>query len=75
VHGIRTNIVSPSLTVTEMGRRVARARGADDIHALDAAAPFGRLSVPQDVASLVLFLVSDANFYVNGQNVAVDGGG
>jgi NAD(P)-dependent dehydrogenase (short-subunit alcohol dehydrogenase family) len=74
-HGIRTNIVSPSLTVTDMGQRLVRARGNDDIHSLDAAAPFGRLSVPQDVASLVLYLVSAANFYVNGQNVAVDGGG
>lgn len=74
-HGIRTNIVSPGLTVTDMGRRLARARGTDDIHALDTSAPFGRLSVPQDVASLVLFLVSDANFHVNGQNIAVDGGG
>jgi NAD(P)-dependent dehydrogenase (short-subunit alcohol dehydrogenase family) len=74
-HGIRTNIVSPSLTVTDMGQRLARARGNDDIHSLDAAAPFGRLSVPQDVASVVLYLVSGANFYVNGQNIAVDGGG
>ena len=74
-HGIRTNIVSPSLTVTDMGQRVARARGNDDIHSLDAAAPFGRVSMPQDVASVVLFLVSGANAYVNGQNVAVDGGG
>ncbi|MEP7099742.1 MAG: SDR family oxidoreductase, partial [Burkholderiales bacterium] len=68
-HGIRTNIVSPSLTVTDMGQRLVRARGTDDIHTLDAAAPFGRLSVPQDVASVVLYLVSGANFYVNGQNI------
>ena len=44
-HGIRTNIVSPSLTVTEMGRRLTKATtGVDDIHELDARSPFGRVS-------------------------------
>jgi NAD(P)-dependent dehydrogenase (short-subunit alcohol dehydrogenase family) len=74
-HGIRTHIVSPTLTDTDMGRRLARARGSADIHALDAASPFGRVSVPEDVAAAVAFLVSDLNAYVNGQNIAVDGGG
>ncbi len=74
-HGVRSHIVSPALTDTDMGRRLARARGAADIRALDAAAPFGRVSLPQDVAAAVAFLVSDANPYINGQNLAVDGGG
>lgn len=75
-HGIRTNIVAPSLTVTEMGRRLAKgAMGVDDIHELDARFPFGRVSTPEDVAAVVAFLVSDANTYVNGQKINVDGGG
>ena len=75
-HGIRTNIVAPSLTVTEMGKRLTRARtGGKDIHELDASSPFGRVSVPEDVAAVVTFLVSDANPYVNGQKINVDGGG
>lgn len=75
-HGIRCNVVKPSLTVTQMGIRLARARtGGADIHALDAQSPFGRVSVPEDVAAVVAFLVSDANPYVNGQCIAVDGGG
>jgi len=62
VHGIRTNIVAPGLTVTEMGKRLARgAMGVDDIHALDASSPFGRVSTPDDVAAVVTFLVSSAN--------------
>jgi NAD(P)-dependent dehydrogenase (short-subunit alcohol dehydrogenase family) len=73
--GVRTHVVSPALTDTDMGRRLARARGADDIRALDPASPFGRVAVPEDVAAVVTFLVSDANPYVNGQNIAVDGGG
>src|SRR5271154_2556191 len=50
-HGIRTNIVAPSLTVTEMGQRLSRATsGVADIHELDARSPFGRVSTPEDVA-------------------------
>ena len=75
-HGIRCNIVAPSLTVTDMGIRLSKAtRGVDDIHKLDAASPFGRVSVPEDVAAVVTFLVSDANPYANGQRLVVDGGG
>ncbi|HLK24184.1 MAG TPA: SDR family oxidoreductase [Caulobacteraceae bacterium] len=75
-HGIRTNIVAPTLTVTEMGRRLTRATtGIEDIHQLDARSPFGRVSVPEDVAAVVTFLVSAANPYANGQKVNVNGGG
>lgn len=74
-NGIRAHIVSPTLTDTDMGRRLARARGSADIRTLDASAPFGRVSQPEDVAAVVAFMVSDLNPYVNGQNIAVDGGG
>jgi NAD(P)-dependent dehydrogenase (short-subunit alcohol dehydrogenase family) len=74
--GIRTNIVAPSLTVTEMGKRLARATmGAEDIHSLDANMPFGRVSTPEDVASAVTWLVSSANPYANGQKININGGG
>ncbi|HUZ14321.1 MAG TPA: SDR family oxidoreductase [Caulobacteraceae bacterium] len=75
-HGIRTNIVAPSLTVTEMGRRLTRATaGVDDIHDLDARSPFGRVSTPEDVAAAVTWLVSSANPYANGQKININGGG
>ena len=75
-HGIRTNIVSPSLTVTEMGRRLTKATtGVDDIHELDARSPFGRVSEPDDVAAAVTWLVSGANPYANGQKININGGG
>jgi 3-oxoacyl-[acyl-carrier protein] reductase len=74
-HGIRTNIVAPSLTVTEMGKRLTKATaGVDDIHQLDARSPFGRVSTPEDVAAVVTFMVSSANPYANGQKINIDGG-
>ncbi len=75
-HGIRTNIVAPAVTVTEMGQRLMRATaGVADIHELDARSPFGRVCRPEDVASVVTWLVSDANPYANGQKINVNGGG
>lgn len=76
VHGIRVNIVAPSLTVSDMGDRLAKAvAGVDDIHQLDAQFPFGRVPTPDDVASAVIWLVSDANTYASGQKINIDGGG
>jgi 3-oxoacyl-[acyl-carrier protein] reductase len=75
-HGIRTNIVAPSLTVTEMGSRLAKATmGVSDISQLDERMPFGRVSTPDDVASAVTWLVSSANPYANGQKININGGG
>jgi NAD(P)-dependent dehydrogenase (short-subunit alcohol dehydrogenase family) len=75
-HGIRCNIVAPALTVTEMGKRLTKATtGIADIHELDARSPFGRVSVPEDVAAAVLWLVSPANPYANGQKININGGG
>ena len=49
--------------------------GIADIHQLDARSPFGRVSVPEDVAAAVTWLVSDANPYANGQKININGGG
>lgn len=75
-NGVRVNIVSPSLTVSDMGERLARAlTGQDDIHHLDDKFPFGRVSTPDDVAAAVLWFVSDANPYCSGQKLNIDGAG
>jgi NAD(P)-dependent dehydrogenase (short-subunit alcohol dehydrogenase family) len=74
-HGIHVNVVAPGLVVTEMGRRLVKAAGVEDIHSLDATAPFGHVCEPADVARVVRFLVSDGGGYVTGQRLGVDGGG
>lgn len=75
-HGVRVNIVAPSLTVSDMGSRLAKAvTGVADIHDLDSRFPFGRVSVPEDVAKAVLWFVSSDNAYASGQKLNIDAGG
>ena len=74
-HGIHVNVVAPGLVETEMGRRLVKAGGVEDIGTLHAAMPFGRVCQPEDVADVVRFFVSDAGSYLSGQRVVVDGGG
>jgi 3-oxoacyl-[acyl-carrier protein] reductase len=73
--GIHVNVVAPGLVETEMGRRLVKAGGVEDISTLHAAMPFGRVCQPEDVADVVRFFVSDAGSYLSGQRVVVDGGG
>lgn len=74
-HGIHVNVVSPGLVATEMGRRLVKSMGIDDISTLDAGSPFGRVCRPEDIAEAVKFLCSDAAGYITGTVLVVDGGG
>ena len=73
--GIRVNIVAPGLVETEMGRRLMKAAGVDDLRTLDAQSPFGRVCQPEDVANVIRFLVSDRGSYLTGKKINVHGGG
>jgi len=74
-HGIHVNVVAPGLVETEMGRRLVKAGGVEDIGALHALMPFGRVCQPEDVADVVRFFVSGGGSYLSGQRIVVDGGG
>jgi NAD(P)-dependent dehydrogenase (short-subunit alcohol dehydrogenase family) len=74
-NGIRVNIVAPGLVATDMGDRLVKAKlGLDDVAALDATQPLGRVCRPEDVARVVRFLVSEDAAFVTGQRIVVDGG-
>jgi 3-oxoacyl-[acyl-carrier protein] reductase len=74
-NGIHVNVVAPGLIETEMGRRLVKAGGVEDISTLHQYSPFGRVCQPEDVANVVRYLVSDAGSYLSGQRLYVDGGG
>ena len=48
--------------------------GKEGIREVEASIPLGRLATPKDISNVVLFLASDLNSYISGQDIVVDGG-
>ena len=70
-HGITVNAVSPTVTMTDMGIRLW---GGEAGEPWKRAIPAGRFVQPEEVAGVVLYLVSGLAGIINGANVVVDGG-
>ncbi len=76
-YNINVNCVAPDFIDTEMTRNTARREGMylDDFKRFaHAQIPLRRLGTPQDVANIVLFLVSDESSFISGQVICVRGG-
>lgn len=71
-HKIRVNAVRPGLTKTEM---LDAAGGPDAVlQAAKSTIPLGRLGEPEDIAHLVLWLLSDEASYITGALYDISGG-
>jgi NAD(P)-dependent dehydrogenase (short-subunit alcohol dehydrogenase family) len=69
--GIRVNAVAPGVVWTP---RVSGFLGDEGRERNNANAPLGRVALPEDIASGLLFMASDLASYVNGHTLVVDGG-
>jgi len=70
---VRVNAVAPGLIKT----RFAEALWSNEaiLDRVLASNPMGRIGLPEEVASAVAFLASDAASYINGEVIVIDGGG
>ncbi|QPG77405.1 hypothetical protein FOA43_004819 [Brettanomyces nanus] len=69
--GIRVNVVSPGYIETPM---LHTGVGIEDIKLLGDQIPIGRVGRPEEIASVVSFLASDASSYITGADIQVNGG-
>jgi L-rhamnose 1-dehydrogenase len=71
-YGIRCNSVMPGTIATDLNKEDLAA--PEKLATMKGRIPLGRLGVPDDVASVVVFLASDMARYVTGAALLVDGG-
>jgi 3-oxoacyl-[acyl-carrier protein] reductase len=70
-NGILANCVAPGFIDTELTRTVL---GESGMRQVSQSVPVKRLGQVDEIARMVLWLASEENTYLNGQNIAVDGG-
>jgi NAD(P)-dependent dehydrogenase (short-subunit alcohol dehydrogenase family) len=76
--GINTNAIAPGAILTPMVAEAFKQVNPNDPKAAETEYaqrnPTKRLGLPQEVAKVVAFLLSEDASYVNGQTIAIDGG-
>jgi 3-oxoacyl-[acyl-carrier protein] reductase len=70
-YNILVNAISPGFTLTELTKAT---NTPEEIKEIADKIPVKRMAQPEEIAKVVLFLASDLNTYITGQNIAVDGG-
>lgn len=68
---ILVNSISPGFIETDLTRKILGELGIKEVQAR---IPLNRLGLPEEIANYVLFLSSEKNSYMTGQNIIVDGG-
>lgn len=70
-YNVLANAVSPGFTKTELTESTL---SPADAQALAAQIPLNRFAEPSEMSKVIMFLASDLNTYLTGQNIIVDGG-
>jgi 3-oxoacyl-[acyl-carrier protein] reductase len=68
---ILVNSISPGVIETELTKNIL---GKKSMKELSNSIPLKRLGDSDEIAKLVLFLTSDQNTYITGENIIIDGG-
>lgn len=71
--GVRVNAVAPGTIATELARSAVLTSDEARLRIMSRT-PMKRLGEPEEIASVVAFLLSDAASYMTGEIVVVDGG-
>lgn len=69
--GVRVNTISPTVVLTELGRKAWDGPRGDE---LKKQIPAGRFAYPDEIAAAAVFLASDAAAMITGADLLVDGG-
>lgn len=70
-HGITVNTLSPTVVLTELGRKAwAGPKG----EAMKKLIPTGRFAQPEEIAAAALFIASNGADMINGADLVIDGG-
>ncbi|MBC7758237.1 MAG: SDR family oxidoreductase [Phormidesmis sp. FL-bin-119] len=69
---IRVNVVAPSLTDTPMAQSLLSSPEKRDASAKRH--PLQRIGQPEDISSMIAFLLSDESSWITGQVIGIDGG-
>ncbi|EGA8832544.1 D-threitol dehydrogenase [Listeria monocytogenes] len=70
-YNINVNAISPTVILTELGKKAWAGQVGEDMKKL---IPAGRFGYPEEVAACALFLVSYAASLITGENLIIDGG-
>lgn len=70
-HGINVNSISPTVVMTELGKKAWDNPKGDE---LKKRLPVGRFAEPEEIAALAVYLASSASDMVHGADILIDGG-
>jgi len=63
--------LAPGLVETDTGRKLV---GVPDLKKIYSTMPSGRVCQPDDIANMMLFLISEQGGYIQGQVIYINGG-
>ena len=69
--GINVNTISPTVVLTELGKKAWAGQKGEDMKKL---IPTGRFALPEEIAAAAVFLASNGADMINGADLVIDGG-